>query len=116
MWRTTEGLEPQGRGGYSGRAMAGETSTAGGGRAGASAPLYPAEVHFRIVVEGRFAGEAALEAVLAAYAVTAPLAAASRSSTGRFRSLQVSVCVQGLEELTALDRALRAVEGVRLLL
>ena len=80
------------------------------------ATLYPAECHFRIIVTETFAGEAALQAVLAGYTVTAPLAASRASQQGRFRSFGVSVRVGGREELVRLDGALRAVEGVKLLL
>ena len=92
------------------------TGEGGGGGAAGQTALYPADVHFRIVVEGDFANEAALQEALAGHDVTTPLSPASRSRTGRFRSLHVSVRVQGLAELEELDRALRAVCGVRLLL
>ena len=78
--------------------------------------IYPAEHHFRIIVGQDFACEPALRQVLARYTVTSPLADASQSRNGRFRSLQASVRVDGREELVRLDRELRAVEGVRLIL
>lgn len=113
------GLVPRRRGGYNVCPMTDavtNTGADGGGGVAKPVALYPAEVHLRIVVAGDFDNEAALQAALAAHAVVAPLAPASRSRTGRFRTLQVSVCVQGLSELEELDRALRAVSGVRMLL
>jgi len=94
----------------------GETAADGGWTDRDPATIYPAEHHFRIVVAEPFAGEEALRQVLAGYAVTAPLAAGGTSRQGRYRTLSVSVRVGGREELVQLDRALRAVTGVRLLL
>ena len=94
----------------------GDAAVAAGWSSADPATLYPAVVHFRIIVEAGFAGEAALHGVLAGYDVTAPLAASRSSQQGRFRAFGVSVRVGGREELVRLDQALRAVEGVRLLL
>ena len=78
--------------------------------------LYPAEVHFRIVVERDFAGADALRRVLAAYEVTSPLAAGAVSAAGRYCAWRVSVRLKGRGEMARIDRELRAVPGVRLLL
>jgi putative lipoic acid-binding regulatory protein len=78
--------------------------------------LYPVECHFRIIVEQAFAKEDDLKQILSASEVTAPLAPGSVSSGGKYRSLQVGVRVHGREEMDRLDRAIRAVPGVRMLL
>ena len=80
------------------------------------ATLYPAECHFRIIVEKDFANEARLREILSASEVTAPLAPGSTSSGGRFRSLQVAVRLKDRAEGVRLDEALRGVAGVRLVL
>ena len=94
----------------------GDEAAAGGWSRADPATLYPADVHFRIIVEAGFSGEGALRGVLSGYDVTVPLAASRASQQGRFRAFGVSVRVGGREELVRLDQALRAVEGVRLLL
>jgi putative lipoic acid-binding regulatory protein len=81
-----------------------------------AARLYPAEVPFRIVVVRDFAGEAALRQVLAAYEVTAPLAPGTVSAGGRYCAWRVSVRIRDRAEMLRIDRELRAVAGVRLLL
>ena len=77
---------------------------------------YPAVHHVGIVVEAAFAAQDALEAVLADVEVVAPLHDGRASRTGRYRTLRVSVRVGSRAELDALDRNLRAVTGVKLLL
>jgi putative lipoic acid-binding regulatory protein len=78
--------------------------------------LYPAEVHFSVVVTGDFAGEAALAEVLAARRVTRPLRAGGISRSQKYRAFSVSVMIPSRDELERLDRELRAVQGVKLLL
>ncbi len=80
------------------------------------AAIYPAECHFRVIVAGDFAAEAELRQALAASEVTSPLASARHSAGGRFHSLQVTVRVKDRAELVRLDRDLRAVAGVRMVL
>ena len=80
------------------------------------ATLYPADCHFRVIVAGDFAAEAELRQALAASEVITPLAHARHSAGGKFRSLEVSVRVKDRAELVRLDRDLRAVAGVRMVL
>ena len=80
------------------------------------ATIYPAECHFRIIVAGNFGADAQLQQVLAASEITLALAPGGVSKGGRFRSLQVTVRVKDRAELVRLDRELRAVEGVRMVL
>ena len=54
--------------------------------------------------------------VLEACEITAALAPGSVSTGGKFRSLQVAVRVKDRAELVRLDRELRAVAGVRMVL
>ena len=80
------------------------------------AMIYPAECHFRIIVVSDFAADAQLRQVLEACEITAALAPGSVSTGGKFRSLQVAVRVKDRAELVRLDRELRAVAGVRMVL
>ncbi|MEI8242726.1 MAG: DUF493 domain-containing protein [bacterium] len=80
------------------------------------AMIYPAECHFRIVVAADFCADDRLRQVLEACEITLPLAHGNASSGGKYRSLQVTVRVKDRAELVRLDRDLRAVEGVRMVL
>lgn len=80
------------------------------------ATIYPAECHFRIIVDSQFCADAKLQQVLTTCDITSALAPASVSKTGKFRSLQVSIRVKDRAELVRLDREIRAVEGVRMVL
>ena len=77
---------------------------------------YPAKFHFRIIVEAAAAVEAALDALLSAYQVSAPLTASQVSSAGRYRAYSVSVEIRSRAELEAFDVAVKRVSGVRMLL
>ncbi len=80
------------------------------------AVAYPAEFHFRIIVEADAAAETALGLFLAAYHVTAPLTASKVSTAGRYQAYSVSVEIQSQAELHAFDGAVKRVPGVRMLL
>ena len=77
---------------------------------------YPAEFHFRIIVEAEVAAEAALGALLATYQITAPLTASKVSSAGRYQAFSVSVKIRSQAELHSFDAAVKQVPGVRMLL
>jgi len=77
---------------------------------------YPAVHHIGIVVGQTFSDMPALEQALAGAEVVAPLHDGHASRTGKYRTLRVSVRVASRAELEGLDRGLRAVAGVRMLL
>jgi len=79
--------------------------------------VYPAEFAFRVIVEAQEPGvEAALNAVLSGYKVTAPLAVSRSSSAGSYLAYGVSVEMQSPAELREFDAAVKRVPGVRMLL
>ncbi len=78
--------------------------------------LYPAEVHFSLIVTDDFVEAQALADVLATRSVTRPLRAGAVSSQRKYRSFSVSVMVPSRDELDRLDRDLRGLRGVKLLL
>ena len=80
------------------------------------AMIYPADCHFRIIVTGEFTSDDQLQQVLAASVITSPLAPGKHSQGGKYRSLQVTVRVKDRAEMVRLDRDLRAVAGVRMVL
>jgi len=80
------------------------------------ATIYPADCHFRIIVAGDFSTDEQLRLALAACEITSALTPGGVSKGGKFRSLQVTVRVKDRAELVRLDRELRAVAGVRMVL
>jgi putative lipoic acid-binding regulatory protein len=80
------------------------------------ADVYPATHHFRIIVAAGSPAPKAIESLLADYTVTSPLQAGHASAGGRYQSLQVAVHLTCRADHLRLDQALRAVEGVRILL
>ena len=78
--------------------------------------VYPAEFHFRIIVEADSEAETALSEAVGAYKVTVPLTASRASAAGRYRAYCVSVEIQTQIELHAFDAAVKRVPGVRMLL
>ena len=76
---------------------------------------YPVECHMSVIVEsGREGTERALQDALVAFKVTAPLSKGATVSSGRYHAWRVTVKVNSSEELHAVDKILRAVKGVRM--
>jgi len=78
--------------------------------------VYPAQHHFRIIIHAGSAAAEGLAAVLRDFTVVAPLMPGQASRQGRYQTLQVTVQLGSRDEHLRLDAALRAVEGVRILL
>lgn len=78
---------------------------------------YPAEFHFRIIVEASQAGVAdQLALLVAGYRVTAALAPSRHSSSGRYHAYSVSLRMRDRQELIRFDEAVKQIRGVRLVL
>lgn len=79
--------------------------------------LYPAVLHLSIIGEATREGmEDGVRAALAGCEVVRPLTEGNGTPSGRHRALRVSVQVASRSELDELDRKLRAVPGVRMIL
>ncbi len=77
---------------------------------------YPAVCHLSIIAEARTEIGAALRAALAPYELVAPLEDGGATASRRYRALRVSVALASREAHEALDRDVRAVPGVRMIL
>jgi len=77
--------------------------------------LYPAECHVSIIGDTREGLEQALAEVLKNYKIISPLSAGHHVPNKKYRSWRASVEVASSEELHAVDAALRAVPGVKML-
>ena len=80
------------------------------------ADVYPATHHFRIIIAAGSPAPRAIETLLADFTVTSPLQPGHASAGGRYQSLQVAVHLPCRADHLRLDQALRAIEGVRILL
>ena len=82
-----------------------------------TAPIYPADCHLSIIVDGRDGMEQVLRETLKPFNVISALAPGPQAqNAGRYRAWRVSVKVDTSEELHAVDAALRAIPGVRMIL
>ena len=77
---------------------------------------YPAQFHFRIIADAGADIVPALEAVVGASEVTAPLKPSRASSGGHYTAYSVSIIMQSREELEAFDVNVKKIPGVRMLL
>ncbi len=101
------------------------TGTGGGAQVGnaclpvadaSPSAVYPAVCHLSIIADSREGFHGAAGRVLAGYEVVSPLSEGGGTPSGRHRALRVSVQVASREELEALDRDLRTLPGVRMVL
>lgn len=77
---------------------------------------YPVVVHFRLITEPKLFDVGAAEIALTPFEVVAPIQPSSASSGGRYQAYGVSVKAQSRDDLDELDRVLKAVPGVRMVL
>ena len=75
---------------------------------------YPAACHMSVITDGREGMETSLRAALVSYTVTS--APTAGKASGKYAAWRVSVTVGSRDELHALDGALRALPGVRMIL
>ena len=78
--------------------------------------VYPCECHFRIIAFNRPGMFSAIEQVLKRLHVTGPLEESHVSNEGTYKSFAVSTVVWSRDEMNAIDRTLRDVEGVKMVL
>ena len=78
--------------------------------------VYPAVQNFRIITDAAVISESALKAALSGYDVVSPLAKGRASSAGKYIVYEVSVRLTSRAEHFAVDGAIKAVSGVKILL
>lgn len=77
---------------------------------------FPLTCQYRVIAEKRDGMHFVIETVLMGQGVTAPLRHSRESEKGRYQSFEVEIIVKSLEEMNAIDAALRAIEGVKMVL
>ncbi len=77
---------------------------------------FPLECHFRIIAEDRDNMHFVIETVLMELGVHDPLEKANASAGGKYVSFAFSTTIASREAMALIDRELRAIEGVRMVL
>ncbi len=77
---------------------------------------YPVEVHHRLIIVRDEYNEDRLRAAIAPYNITASLEQSNESKGGKYISFGFSAMINSRDELYALDAALRAVPGMKMVL
>ena len=77
---------------------------------------FPLDCQYRIIAENRQNMHFVIETVLLELGILMPLVDQRMSSDGRYFSFSVDVRVDSLEMMNAIDAALRAIDGVRMVL
>ena len=78
--------------------------------------VYPAVHNFRVITDAAVATEAAIIEALEAYEIVSPLARGRSSSGGKYLVFHFSARLSTRAEHHALDAAVKALPGVRILL
>lgn len=77
---------------------------------------YPAQYHFRIIIESESEALGRIGGVLDGYCLSEPLQPGQNSSGGKYKSFLFSVEFECRADHERMDAELRAVEGVRILI
>jgi putative lipoic acid-binding regulatory protein len=77
---------------------------------------FPLECHFRIITERVENMHFVIETVLMGLGVSAPVEQGNSSGAGNYVSYAVSTMVDSLDAMNAIDRELRLIQGVKMVL
>ncbi|MDD2710253.1 MAG: DUF493 domain-containing protein [Verrucomicrobiae bacterium] len=77
---------------------------------------FPLECHFRVIAECREGMRTEIEAVLRRLGIEAPVERGNVSGKGRYAGFNFSAAVESREAMQRIDRELRAIQGVRMVL
>lgn len=77
---------------------------------------FPVDCHYKIIAENLPGIDVQIVETLKNHGVTSPLKKSSASETGKYVSFDVEVTVHSLESMKILDRALKSIAGVKMVL
>ena len=77
---------------------------------------FPLECHFRVIAENDEKMQFVIETVVMGLGITAPVEKTNISGGARYISFNISAIVCSLEEMNNIDRELRQIRGVRMVL
>ena len=78
--------------------------------------LFPLECHFRVIAENQDGMHFVIETVLMQLGVRVPVVKTNTSGGGRYASFNITTVVESREIMNRIDRALRQIRGVRMVL
>ena len=77
---------------------------------------FPVECHFRVIAENRHNMHFVIETVVMGLGITSPVERSHTSDNDRYVSFRFSTVVESREQMARIDRELRLIEGVRMVL
>ncbi len=77
---------------------------------------FPLDCHYRIITEDREGVQASIEKTLRDMKIETPLKEGNRSEGGKYVTYSITIHVESLEIMRAIDVAIRSIDGVRMVL
>lgn len=77
---------------------------------------FPVMCHFRVIAENLPNMHFIIETVIMELGITDPVEEANTSAGGKYVSFNISTVVRSREELRRIDKELRLIQGVRMVL
>jgi putative lipoic acid-binding regulatory protein len=77
---------------------------------------FPLQCHFRVITENLKNMHFVVETVLMELGVHDPVEKANASETGKYISFNISTVVESREQMTRIDKELRLIQGVKMVL
>ncbi len=77
---------------------------------------FPLDCQFRVIAVNQPNMAFVIETVLMELGVSAPLSKQNQSEGGRYQSYSVDVRIESLDQMTVIDKALRNIAGVKMVL
>lgn len=77
---------------------------------------FPLECHFRVIAENNENMQFVIETVVMGLGITAPVEKTNISGGAKYISFNISTIVRSMEEINNIDRELRLIQGVRMVL
>ena len=78
--------------------------------------LFPLECHFRVIAEKSENMKFVIETVLLEIGITSPVEKANTSAGGKYMSFNISTLVPSREIMERIDRELRLIQGVKMVM
>lgn len=78
--------------------------------------VFPLECHFRVIAENQAGLHFVIAQVLLNLGITAPVEPSNISGGGKYSSYNIRVVVESQEIMTCIDRELRQIKGVKMVL
>ena len=77
---------------------------------------FPVTCHFRVICENHANMHFVIETVMMQLGVTDPVEQANSSETGKYISFNISTIVESHQRMAKIDKELRLIQGVKMVL